>query len=166
MGNGWPIPGEELVIERNLRFYYRGPDSKREPTKQERPFDVRAAVFSLIGQQQLEPSPMEERREQERVEFVQPVRVITDDHLDFTMLSRDLSTTGIRLIGAQRLLGRKVHVVIFRSGGAAIDFLVRILWTCPISDELVENGGVFLSATRSDMQRGESELAHDSSTVS
>ena len=166
MGNGRPTPGEEFVIESNPRFYYCGPDSKREPTEQERQFAVRAAVSSLIGQQQLEPSPMEERREQERVEFVQPVRVITDEHLDFTMLSRDLSTTGIRLIGTQRLLGRKLHVIVSRPGGTAIDFLVRILWTCPISDELVENGGVFLSAVRSDMQRGESRLAHDSSTVS
>jgi hypothetical protein len=93
---------------------------------------------------------VEERREQERVEFVQPVRVITEDHLEFNMLSRDLSTAGIRLIGRQRLLGRKVHVIIRGSDSAARDFLVRILWTCPMGDELIENGGVFLSVAPSD----------------
>ena len=69
--------------------------------------------------------------------------VRTEDGREFTLLSRDLSATGIRLIGTRRLLGHKVHVII-TSGGVSLDFLVRILWTCPVGDDLVENGGTFL----------------------
>ena len=56
---------------------------------------------------------------------------------------QDLSTTGIRLIGTRRLLGQKIHVVIAAAGGT-LDFLVRILWTAAISEELFENGGAFV----------------------
>jgi hypothetical protein len=69
------------------------------------------------------------------------------------MVTRDLSAAGIRLIGTQRLLGRRVHALISRPGEAEMDFLVRILWTCPTSDGLVENGGTFLSVSRSDTPR-------------
>ena len=58
------------------------------------------------------------------------------------VLTRDLSASGIRLIGTRRLLGQKVTV---RLGG--FDFQVRILWTCPVGDDLVENGGTFLGVT-------------------
>lgn len=81
-----------------------------------------------------------ERREAGRIEFIQPVVVTTEDGRRLTVLSRDLSTSGIRLIGTRRLLGQKINI---RMG--VYDFVARVLWSCPIGDDLVENGGNFLS---------------------
>ena len=92
-----------------------------------------------------------ERREQDRVDFVHPVTVLTDDGRRLTLLSRDLSVTGIRLVGTQRLLGQKVRVLVpAGEGQPPTEFLVRILWTCPVGDELIENGGTFLAVTPPD----------------
>ena len=85
-----------------------------------------------------------ERREQRRVDFVQPVKVVTEEGEELTLLSRDLSTTGIRLVGTRRLLGQKIRVLIPNLEGQPLDVLVRILWTCPVGDDLVENGGAFV----------------------
>lgn len=87
-----------------------------------------------------------ERRERERLDFVQPVKVITEDGKAHALLSRDISPTGIRLIGAKRFLGQKVHLEV--PTGSDIPpcrFLLRILWTCAVGDGLFENGGSFLA---------------------
>jgi hypothetical protein len=68
--------------------------------------------------------------------------VITEDGREFTLLSRDLSASGIRLIGTRRLLGQRIKVRI-----GALDFQVRVLWACPVGDDLVENGGTFLGVS-------------------
>jgi hypothetical protein len=81
-----------------------------------------------------------ERREAGRIEFIQPVVVSTEDGRRLTVLSRDLSTSGIRLIGTRRLLGQKITI---RLG--VYEFVARVLWSCPIGDDLVENGGSFLA---------------------
>ena len=68
-----------------------------------------------------------------------------DGGRQFTLLSRDLSLTGIRLVGTRRLLGQKVRVSLPQGDGTeACTFVVRILWTCAIGDDLFENGGTFL----------------------
>jgi hypothetical protein len=103
---------------------------------------IQAAVSRLVAQQQ-ERRGQAERREAGRVDYVQPVKVIAEDNREFTLLTRDLSTTGIRLIGTRRLLGQKVRVVI-PVEGEKLEFQVRILWTCPVGDDLIENGGTFL----------------------
>jgi hypothetical protein len=81
------------------------------------------------------------------------VKVRAEDGRECTLLSRDVSATGIRLIGTRRLLGQKVRVSIPRPGAATTDspraaagwsFLVRILWTCAVGDDLFENGGAFM----------------------
>ena len=65
-----------------------------------------------------------------------------------TLLTRDLSTNGIRLVGTRRLLGQKVHVLIPRRDKATPwKFRVRILWTCAIGDDLIENGGTFIEVS-------------------
>jgi hypothetical protein len=72
--------------------------------------------------------------------------VRTEDQREYTLMSRDLSSTGIRLIGTRRFLGQKIHVSIPAADGATTwDFVVRILWTCAVGDDLVENGGTFLA---------------------
>jgi hypothetical protein len=68
--------------------------------------------------------------------------VRTEEGKDFTLLSRDLSATGIRLLGTQRLLGHKVQLEL--PGDPGCRLLVRILWTCAVGDDLFENGGSFL----------------------
>ena len=86
-----------------------------------------------------------DRREQGRTDFVQAVKVISEDNREFTLLTRDLSLTGLRLIGTRHLLGQKVHVLIPAPEGGHLDFVVRILWTCPVGTDLIENGGTFVS---------------------
>lgn len=86
-----------------------------------------------------------ERRGQDRVDIIQPVRVVTEDGKERRLLSRDLSTSGIRLIGTRSLLGQKVCVHL-GEGADSYALVVRILWTCAVGDELFENGGMFLDA--------------------
>ena len=83
-----------------------------------------------------------------QIDVVQPVKVRTEDAREFTCLTRDLSATGIRLVGTKRLLGKKIEVHL--AGGADAPgwcFTVRILWTCPLGEDLFENGGSFLGIT-------------------
>ena len=123
--------------------YYAAPVSDRVRAEQSQQQDVRRAVERLVGQPQGGARGVE-RREQGRVDFIQQVQVTTEDNRTFTLLTRDLSATGLRLIGTRRLLGQKVRVRI-AAGGADFDFTVRVLWTCPVGEDLVENGGTFIS---------------------
>jgi hypothetical protein len=129
---------------RNGRYYYDSPMSprvRRERTQQQ---DVRRAVRELVRQHRVYVSSIE-RRGQDRLEFVQPVKVRTEDGREFTLLTRDLSPTGIRLVGTRRLLGQKISVLIPRSDSPEPwNFIVRVLWTCSLGDDLVENGGTFV----------------------
>jgi hypothetical protein len=84
-----------------------------------------------------------ERRRQGRVDFIKPVRVRTADGHEYTLLSRDLSVTGIHLLGSRSFLGQKVHLWIPGEEGQ-LCLLVRILWTSMVGDGLFENGGAFL----------------------
>jgi hypothetical protein len=121
---------------RRGRYYHSSPPSPHVLP------EIHAAVSRLINQHE-HGADRVERREQGRIDFIQPVEVTTEDNRTFTLLTRDLSATGIRLIGTRRLLGQKVRVRI-PAGSDTIDFSVRILWTCPVGDDLVENGGTFL----------------------
>jgi hypothetical protein len=87
----------------------------------------------------------QERRRQGRVDFIKPVRVRAADGREYTLLSRDLSLTGIQLLGSRSLLGQKIHVWLQEGDGKqSLCFLVRILWTSMVGDGLFENGGTFL----------------------
>jgi hypothetical protein len=134
---------------RRGRYYYSTPVSARVQAEQSQQRAIQRAVLDLIRQHRAAAERVE-RREQDRIDFVQPVKILTEDGREFTLLSRDLSATGIRLVGTRRLLGQKVRVLIPGPDGAAPwDFLVRVLWTCPVGDELVENGGAFISVRES-----------------
>jgi hypothetical protein len=138
---------------RRGRYYYHAPVSPRVAREQSHQSDIRQAIRHLIRERRIAASRVE-RREQDRIDFIQPVEVRTEDGRNFTMLSRDLSTTGIRLIGTRRLLGQKVHVLIPDAHGAgAWSFLVRILWTCPVGEDLIENGGAFLEVNTPSQER-------------
>ncbi len=126
------------------RYYYTAPVSLRVRQEESQERGVQRAVRQIIRQYKAAAGAVE-RREEDRIDFVQPVKVTTDDNREFTLLTRDLSSTGIRLIGSRRLLGQKVRVEITVPGQTLpATFVVRILWTCSVGDDLVENGGTFL----------------------
>jgi hypothetical protein len=129
---------------RNGRYYFKAhfPERLKEEQRQHRA--IQHSVRQLVRQYKKSHALME-RRQQGRTDFVQPVKVRTEDDRELTLLTRDISETGIRLIGTGSLLGHKVQVEIPDSEGKeAATFVVRILWTCSIGDEMFENGGNFL----------------------
>lgn len=117
------------------------------PHEQERRRVIARTVRTMIRQHKTARDV--ERREQARTDFVQLVKVRTEDGREFSLFSRDVSATGIRLIGTQRLLGQKVNLRIpapeGQSGGWM--YTARILWTLAVGDDLFENGGTFLDVS-------------------
>ena len=129
---------------RDGRYCFADPLSERVRAEQSQQSAIQSAVSRIIDHHQSGAGRVE-RRERGRVDFVQTVKVLTEDGREFTLLTRDLSQTGLRLVGTRRLLGQKVHVFIPSPDGGTFDFLVRILWTCPVGEDLIENGGAFVS---------------------
>lgn len=131
---------------RKGRYYYVPPVSERVRQEQEHQRMVRQAVEHLIAQHRSDSNRIE-RRERQRIDFVQPLKARGEDGRTCTLLSRDLSVSGIRLIGTRSLLGQKIHVELPNPGGPKPwCFLVRILWTCALGEDMYENGGIFVSA--------------------
>ncbi|HTU19519.1 MAG TPA: PilZ domain-containing protein [Gemmataceae bacterium] len=136
------------LVYRKGRYYYTAPVSDRVRQEQVQQRGIQQAIREIIRHHR--GAARIERREDDRIEFVQPVKVRTEDGREFTLLTRDLSATGIRLIGARRFLGQKIRVIIpIADGTKTREFLVRILWTCAVGDDLVENGGTFLEVADS-----------------
>jgi hypothetical protein len=115
--------------------------ARSESARERRQRDMRRAIRSLIRKHRA--AQQIERRGHDRVDFLQPVRVLTEDQRELHLLSRDLSTNGIRLIATRSLLGQKLRVNI-GEGEEACSLLVRVLWTCSVGDDLFENGCMFL----------------------
>jgi hypothetical protein len=86
-----------------------------------------------------------ERRGEDRLDIIYPVQVLTEDGRLLAFVIRNISMSGVRLLGPHRLLGQKVRVLVSNLDGATWGVVVRILWTCPVNTDLVENGGAFLS---------------------
>ena len=129
---------------RQGRYYHLGTVSPRLQKEQEQQRVIQKAIRQLLKHHRA-AAKQDERRGQDRVDFIQPVKVRTQDGKDFALLSRDLSTTGIRLLGTKRLLGQKVRVDLpLGEDTPPCRIMVRILWTCAVGDDLFENGGSFL----------------------
>ena len=129
---------------RQGRYYHLGTVSPRLQKEQEQQRVIQKAIRQLLKHHRA-AAKQDERRGQDRVDFIQPVKVQSQDGKEFTLLSRDLSTTGIRLLGTKRLLGQKVTVDLpLGDNTTPCRILVRILWTCAVGDDLFENGGSFL----------------------
>jgi hypothetical protein len=142
--------GRGSLTFRRGRYYYTTPVSDRVRREQTQQRDIQKAVHQLIRQHRAAASEIE-RREEDRYEFIQPVKVSTDDQREYTLLTRDISPTGIRLIGTRGFLGQKIRVHIPRTDSKTpSSFLVRVLWTCAISEELFENGGTFIELVDGD----------------
>jgi PilZ domain-containing protein len=128
---------------RKGRYYYTVSVSDRVRQEQEQQNGIAKAVGEII--RSYRSGDFVERREEDRIDFVQPVKVKTENGHEYTLLTRDLSSTGIRLIGTRRFLGQKIRVSIpVAKDAASWEFVVRILWTCAVGDDLVENGGAFV----------------------
>jgi hypothetical protein len=128
---------------RQGRYYFLQAVSPRLHEQQSQQQIVFHAVRDLIRRQQAARAE-NERRQQDRIDFLHPASVETEDNRTFRVLTRDLSPTGIRLLGSRSLLGQKVRVQLAGNGGRDCTFLVRILWSCAVGDDLFENGGSFL----------------------
>jgi hypothetical protein len=128
---------------RKGRYYYTAPVSDRVRHEQLQQRAIHSAVRQIIRQHR-DSARRVERREDDRIEFVQPVKVRTEDDREYTLMSRDLSSTGIRLVGTRRFLGQKIRVFIPAPDGSNWEFVVRVLWTCAVGEDLVENGGSFV----------------------
>ena len=128
---------------RQGRYYHIHTLSPRMQEEQEQQRLIQRAIRRLIRQHQAAAKP-KERRLEDRTDFIQPVTVQVEDGRQFTLLSRDLSSSGIRLVGTRRLLGQRVKITLPQEDGEQpFSFMVRILWTCAIGDDLFENGGTF-----------------------
>jgi hypothetical protein len=134
---------------RQGRYHFVPPSAthlrKRARQEQSQSRAIRKAARQLIRLYRSVPVASE-RRVHARIQMVLPLQVQTERRRLLRMLSRDISVTGIRLLGNCPLLGQKVRVCIPfpTAGGESYCFLVHVLWSVPVGDGLVENGGAFL----------------------
>jgi hypothetical protein len=134
----------DVLVYRQGRYYHKDSFSPRLQKEHEQQRAIQKLIRQLIKQHRRRGRD-DERRGQTRVDFMQPVKVRTEDGKEHTLMSRDLSTTGIRLLGTKRLLGQKVQLELAAvDGEPACRLLARILWTCAVGDDLFENGGNFM----------------------
>lgn len=125
------------------RYWYQPALSEVASLRQSQREAVQDAVRSIITHQRTHAL---ERRGEERIEVVQPVILVDEKDQEHHVLSRDLSVTGIRLLGSRRLLGQKFRLRWPQPNSkTSWVFHVQILWTCAVGDDLFENGGSFLS---------------------
>jgi hypothetical protein len=129
---------------RHGRYYHLHTVSERSQEERSQQQAIYGVIRQII-QHHRRQARSHDRRNQERIEFVQPIRVEAEDGRVFNVLSRDLSPTGMRLISTRSFLGHKLRINVPTGvAGAFWTFAIRVLWTCAIGDNLYENGGVFL----------------------
>ena len=101
-------------------------------------------IQAILSQPQ--SSLYENRRQEERRSVSLTIPVYDEsDGQSFTVFSRDLSSTGIRLLANRSLLGRKLRLSLPLpdTESEPICVSVRILWTSVVADGIYENGGTF-----------------------
>lgn len=132
----------DMLTKHDGRFYYAGP--ARASCPERRPHrHLGQAVRQLI--RGYRSTMREERRRQGRFDFVHPVQVEMEDGRTVTILSCDLSTSGIRLVAPFSLLGKKVRVTLPATEGAVHkSFYVQVVWSSLVGEGLYENGATFL----------------------
>lgn len=108
--------------------------------------EIHKAVCGLLGQKRRSAlTGRDERRAHQRIDFVRPVRLQTADGRTLHLLSRNISLSGIRLVGATPLQGKTVSLWFGGEGDRpSWGFSVRMLWSSPVGDRLIESGGIFL----------------------
>jgi hypothetical protein len=134
------LAGPALVYAKGR--YYPAEGTKVTPTRGQQRIE---RVAARLIRRCRATTAREERRRERRIDFIQPVEVLTEGGHELTVLSRDLSLTGVRLISAQSLLGQKIHLLLPGDDkGVPYHFLGRVLWSCAVGDGLFENGALFL----------------------
>jgi hypothetical protein len=141
------LAGSHLV-HRKGRYYYASPTSPQRLTAEQRLQAVQQAVHELVARYR-KAAELQERREADRFTFIQPVQVESEDGQVYRMLTKDISASGLRLLGNRGLLGQRLRVRIPSTEGKETVFVVRILWTCMVGDDLYENGGSFVELVSS-----------------
>src|SRR5438094_159785 len=96
------LTGAQLV-HRQGRYYPKGAFSPRLEQEHKQQLAIQKVIRALVRHHRRQAKD-QERRGQVRIDFIQPVTLRGDDGKEFTLLSRDLSPTGIRLLGTRRLL--------------------------------------------------------------
>jgi PilZ domain-containing protein len=131
---------------RRGRYYFVPPMAARMRQAKRNQQAVHRAVRQLLGAYKKAVAQYGERREQFRFPFCRPVTVYADDGRELHLFSRDISASGIRLIGTYNLLGQRVRCHIAADDGDSPSwcFLVQILWASEAGDSLFENGGIFV----------------------
>jgi hypothetical protein len=124
---------------RQGRYYHVSTEPRPEESGQ-----AWEAIQQFLGKQ-VHP-PDENRRQEERTAVALTLQIREEDGQELSVVSRDLSPTGIRFVANRSLLGRKVHLALpaQEPGQEPVLVQVRILWTAAVGDGLFENGGMFL----------------------
>src|SRR5258708_1891284 len=78
-----------VLNHRQSRYYYAPPVSARVEQEKHQQRVIQRAVRQLIRQHQANVARVERRRN-DRIDFIQPVKVRTEDHRELTLLSRDI----------------------------------------------------------------------------
>jgi hypothetical protein len=127
------------------RYYFAEPMSDPMREAIHRQESVALAARNVIDR--VREARRQERRGEERIDYIQSIKVRTEDGREFSLLSRDFSTSGMRMLSGRSLLGQKVQVRLpIGPDGDAWCFVLRVLWTCSVGDGLYENGGAFIEA--------------------
>lgn len=89
---------------------------------------------------------MNDRRAERRFQFIRSVKIQANDGRETSLLSLDVSASGLRLIGRSDLRGQRIRIEIpgFQQDEPPWKINVQIVWSAPSADGLTENGGVFL----------------------
>lgn len=127
------------------KFYVRSVPRSRLELEQDEHRRIRDTMRELLTRYRAEDE-CQERRGEERIAFVQPLKVQTEDDQEFNVLSQNLSLSGIRLVSNRSLLGRKLRLYCPTNDetGDHVVLVTRILWSSAIADGLYKNGGLFL----------------------
>jgi hypothetical protein len=136
--------GERLEL-RQGRYYYLPMTSPRRKEQELQQQEVLSAIQNLVLQYRRKAGALPlDRRESGRVELFQPISLLINSKETHRVLIRDISVTGVRLLGCWDLLGQKVQFSLAHPDGSRVEFVVRIVWTCQVGDNLFENGGTFV----------------------
>src|SRR5437870_3779322 len=84
----------EVLVYRQGRYYHKAAVSPRLEQEHRQRQAIEKALKPLIRQHRRQARE-QERRSQARIDFIQPVKVVSEDGKEFTLLTRDLSTTGV-----------------------------------------------------------------------
>ena len=116
-------------------------------SEERRRLRLKRAIHQLV--RACRSSTKHERRRQGRIDVVLPVGVRTEDGRAVTLLSTNISRTGIDLISPTSMLGQKLRVTFSQDRGKEISFLVRIVWASAATEGLWQNGAAFLAVAAS-----------------